>query len=353
MDRDIHWGSVYKDDTSKRNILEDILPWNQKYRVASFEVIQENDIPCEVKFRASLDINICNEEGVKEFLLNFKEITNTSYNIFNRPDNFKGKKNQWTGFRKCIHKVRKRRNANDEVVPDKRAGMHTDCESFFTFQLAKVQDNHEHEKDTCKLYSLKFKIFYSHNHSIESSAATKYHNVNPSTKAKFLQLFKLGGSPSSVYREYKELLRQEHPNNFNVISANRAVMPDYKWCFNQYSQFKEELFGKINSPEAMAKALERIEKFNQDRGGKFAAMKHFGNGDFIACSDALCHHVHGNIPWAGDIEFMDMTSSLDRQDSKLMQQLMTTSPAGGLPLGFCFLSSETEAIITESLQLLK
>ena len=59
----------------------------------------------------------------------------------------------------------------------------------------------------------------------------------------------------------------------------------------------------------MAKAFERIEKFNQDRGGKFAAMKHFGNGDFIACSDALCHHVHGNIPWAGDIEFMDMTSS--------------------------------------------
>lgn len=115
---------------------------------------------------------------------------------------------------------------------------------------------------------------------------------------------------------------------------------------SEYAQFKEELFGKINSPESMAKAFERIEKFNQDRGGKFAAMKHFGNGDFIACSDALCHHVHGNIPWAGDIEFMDMTSSLDRQDSKLMQQIMTTSPAG-LPLGFCFLSSETEAIITE------
>ena len=57
MDREIHWGSVYQDDTSKRNILEDILPWNQKYRVASFEVIQENDIPCEVKFQCNRQLN--------------------------------------------------------------------------------------------------------------------------------------------------------------------------------------------------------------------------------------------------------------------------------------------------------
>ena len=59
MDREVNWGSVYQDDMSKRKILEDILPWNQKYRVASFEVIQENDIPCEVKFKASLMNNEC------------------------------------------------------------------------------------------------------------------------------------------------------------------------------------------------------------------------------------------------------------------------------------------------------
>ena len=47
-----------------------------------------------------------------------------------------------------------------------------------------------------------------------------------------------------------------------------------------------------------------------------------------------------------------MTSSLDRQDNKLMR-IMTTSPAGGLPLGFWLLSCETEAVITEALSLLK
>lgn len=351
MDREVNWGNVYQDNLEKRQLLEDLLPWKQKYKVSSFQIIEESDIPCEVKFNACLDINICEQEGLKEFLLNFKEITNTNYNFSSRADSFKGKKFQWTGLRKCIHNVRKRLNKNSEVPPDKRKGMQTDCESFYTFQLAKV-DNHDHD-EKCDKYSLRFKIFFSHNHSIKSSEATKFHDVNPETKQKFMQLFRVGGSPSSAYREYKAVLRQEHPEDFNVISANRSIMPDYRWCFNQYALFKEEMFGKINSPEAMQKAHERIDKYNQERGGKFAAIKQLGNGDFvIACCDALCRRVHLKVPGAGDIAFMDMTSSLDRQDSKLMR-IMTTSPAGGLPLGFCILSCETEAVITESLKLFK
>ena len=354
MDREVIWGDISQDNQSKRKLLEDLLPWKQKYKVLSFQILEENDIACEVKFKASLDINICDKDGLNEFLSEFREITNTTYNIFKRADNFKGKKHQLTGFRKCIHKVRKRLNKNEEISKEKSVGKNTDCESYFTFQLANVDENHKHSSDTCEKYSLRFKIFYSHNHSIKSSEATKFHDVIPSTKQKFMQLFRLGGSPSSVYREYKALLRQEHPDDFNVISADRAVMPDYKWCFNLYAQFKEEMFGKINSPEAMAKVHQRIEAFNQERGGqKFAAIKQLGNGDFvIAYCDGLCRRVHEKVPGAGDIAFMDMTSSLDRQDCKLMR-IMTTSPAGGLPLGFCILSCETEAVITESLKLFK
>ena len=353
MDREVIWGDIYHDNSNKRKLLEDLLPWKQKYRVSSFQVHEESDIPCEVKFTASIDVNICQKDGFKDFLSEFREISNTTYNIYKRADNFNGKKHQWTGFRKCIHKVRKRVNKSGEMKAEQSVGKHTDCESYFTFQLAKEDDSHEHPNDICEKYPLRFKIFYSHNHSIQSSEATKFHDVLPSTKHKILELFKLGGSPSSVYREYKALLRQEHPEDFNVISANRAVMPDYKWCFNLYAKFKEEMFGKINSPEAMQKAHERIEKYNEERGHKFAAIKQLGNGDFvIACCDALCRRVHEKVPGAGDIAFMDMTSSLDRQDSKLMR-IMTTSPAGGLPLGFCILSCETEAVIIEALNLLK
>ena len=217
MDREVNWGDVFQDSIEKRQLLEDLLPWKYKYKVSSFQIIEESDIPCEVKFNASLDINVCDQEGLKEFLLNFKEISNTNYNFSNRADNFKGKKFQWTGFRKCIHNVRKRMNKHSEIPTDKRRGMQTDCESFYTFQLSKVY-NHEHD-DKCEKYSLRFKIFYSHNHSIKSSEATKFSDVNPSTKQKFMQLFRLGGSPSSVYREYKALLRQEHPDAVVMMSA--------------------------------------------------------------------------------------------------------------------------------------
>ena len=47
------------------------------------------------------------------------------------------------------------------MPPDKRQGMQTECESFYTFQLSKA-DEHEHD-DNCDKYSLRFKIFYSHN----------------------------------------------------------------------------------------------------------------------------------------------------------------------------------------------
>ena len=67
MDREVIWGDISQDNQTKRKLLEDLLPWKQKYKVLSFQILEESDIACEVKFKASLDINICDKDGLNEF----------------------------------------------------------------------------------------------------------------------------------------------------------------------------------------------------------------------------------------------------------------------------------------------
>ena len=57
----------------------------------------------------------------------------------------------------------------------------------------------------------------------------------------------------------------------------------------------------------------------------------YETGDFIvAICDPLSRRVHEVIPAAGDICFV------------------TVSPAGGLPLGMCFTSNETEETLKDA-----
>ena len=77
------------------------------------------------------------------------------------------------------------------------------------------------------------------------------------------------------------------------------------------------------------------------------------NGEtIVAVCDKLSKRVHKLLPQAGDIVYVDATSNLDRQDSKLIK-LMTCSPAGGLPLGFVIVRSESEDVLKEAFKKLK
>ena len=58
------------------------------------------------------------------------------------------------------------------------------------------------------------------------------------------------------------------------------------------------------------------------------------------------------LPAAGDICFVDSTSSLDRSDCRFFR-FLTSSPAGGLPLAFIVCSNETEDLLTQAFQTLQ
>ena len=169
---------------------------------------------------------------------------------------------------------------------------------------------------------------------------------------KFLELFEASHSASSAYQEYKNYLMKKHGDDFVKVSADRAVMPDYKWVFNFHVTFMRNLFGKINSPEAFAKAEEKVKAYNEKNNEILCVIEQADGDTIVTVCDKLSQRVHEILPQAGDIVYVDATSNLDRQDSKLVE-LMTCSPAGGMPLGFIITNSESEKSLIKAFENLK
>ena len=137
-----------------------------------------------------------------------------------------------------------------------------------------------------------------------------------------------------------------------MVSADRAIMPDYRWVFNFHALYMQNNFGKINSPEAFEKAIEKAKQYNDKHGDTLCTVTQVDGKTIVAVCDMLSRRVHKVLPQSGDIVYVDATSNLDRQDSKLTK-FMTCSPAGGLPLGFVVTSSESENVLTAAFKALK
>ena len=341
----------YKKQIDKRIILENILPENYQYRVSNFKIVQESPIVKETKFEAMFAVNICSEEGFLKFLTEFQESSSTNYNI-SSGNKKNGKKHLFSGSRKCIHNLRKRKKSGEEeVLADHRTpGKQTNCPANISFKM-KNTDDHDHDEN-CSLFPLEITLLYIHNHSIVSASAVKYHEVHSATKEAFNKLFEEDHTASSAYQEYKNLLMKKYGEEYIIVSADRAIMPDYRWVFNFHALYMQNNFGKINSPEAFEKAIEKAKQYNDKHGVTLCTVTQVDGETIVAVCDMLSRRVHKVLPQSGDIVYVDTTSNLDRQDSKLTK-FMTCSPAGGLPLGFVVTSSESEKVLTTAFKALK
>ena len=303
----------FKKDLEKRSMLENVLPRDlYKYRISFFKVAQESNISKESKFESIFEVNLCSEEGVKKFLKDLEKSTSTGYNI-DFGDKRNSKKIVISGYRKCHHNVRKRKQSGDaaeeEVPRQKTAGKDTDCPAGVKFKLKKTKE-HVHNED-CSLFPLEVTLIYTHNHSIASANAVKFNDVSEETKRIFLELFQNDHSASSAYEEYKNYLLKKHGEQFVFVSADRAVMPDYKWVFNFHATFVQKVFGKINSPEAFEKAVQKVKEYNEKNRETLCSIKQTDDGEtIVAVCDSLSRRVHKVLPQAGDIVFVDATSNL-------------------------------------------
>ena len=244
-------------------------------------------IPAENKFTTEMKISTCTVKGVFDFIKEFQSITSTTYNLGKNVDKTKGKTVEISGIRKCHHLVRK-----DKKAKDRSQGKNTECPSFLKFKVLKC-NQHEHSDTGCDKFSTEVQIQYNHNHGIECSTAYKYFPVSEETKSVFTQLFKSGYSASSAYNKYVKDLQIEHGENYIRISADRSILPDYKWTFNFFSTYVKENFGAINSPESFALAAEKVKSYNEHHGEELARFVQNPNGQFfVAVCDKLSRRVH-------------------------------------------------------------
>ena len=301
---------VCHDDTTKRVVLEELLPQEHSYKITSYELKSQSEIIEESKFTAKIFVNISDEESAIGFIKEFQEISGTSYNY--KPSTYDQKDTKtlhWSGSRKCFHNVCKRKKPNsDQQCDDRQKGKNTGCEANFSFKLFKD----ENKKNSP--FNFMILLDYNHNHSIKCSASAKYQSVSQETVDAFQEYFRRGFSASKAYAEFKKELKEANSEaEYLEIAANNNILPSYRWCFHQHSIFMENAFGKINSIEAYTKALQMVADYNAKNGAELCSLKQTDAGDFyLACVDPLSLRIHEVLPQAGDILFVDATSNLDR-----------------------------------------
>ena len=334
----IQWNCCTK-NLEKRLTLENVLPQQFNYKITSYNLLKSAALISESKFEATIRVNICNENGVQEFIDEFSAITNTTFNIGNNSDVKNSKTMVLSGLRKCHHNVQKRYQK-----PDKTVGKNAQCCAKLKFKLLRTSD-HDHNDD-CQHYPLEFSISYDHNHAVYAASAFKYHPVSHSTKDKFYDLFQAGHAPGSAFNTYRENLKKELGDDYVKFSADRSISPDYRWVFHAFSTYIESNFGKINSPTAFKLAEDRVKKFNETNKAELAHIYQNSDGEYyVTVCDPFSQRCHEMLPASGDIVFLDSTSSLDRQDSRFFR-FLTCSPCGGLPLGYIITSNEREELLT-------
>ena len=105
-----------------------------------------------------IGVNVCSEEGINKFLVEFEKSSATSYNVL-YGDKKTGKKIVIPGYRKCYHNIRKRTKSGsneDEIASPKTVGKQTNCPAGITFKLKQTND-HEHDEN-CLLFPLELSL---------------------------------------------------------------------------------------------------------------------------------------------------------------------------------------------------
>ena len=132
---EVNWEGFSHLNPRQKRALEDILVPDYKYKIKSFDIIEESAILLESKFSAELVLNICDPIELDFFLDQFYHLTSTSYNK-DKADSRNKAKFLMTGTRKCMHNVRKQASRHHEgLCADKTSQKNTECGAKISFKL--------------------------------------------------------------------------------------------------------------------------------------------------------------------------------------------------------------------------
>ena len=211
------------------------------------------------------------------------------------------------------------------------------------------------------MYPLWLKIDFVHNHSLNRAEYLRYLSVSEFTKTEITQKYEEGLSPSAALTEVKRSIKEEYPDTWPQIFADRSKVPSIFWCHYWHRLWLDRRIGSRDGIDVFEKAQEMVREFDQIckqkfplEDGKFYAKiaQTIDGQTVVVITDPFMHRVHATIPQCGEVVFIDATSNLDRNDTKLFH-LMCPSVVGGLPLAEILTTREDTGTIMFALELLK
>lgn len=202
-------------------------------------------------------------------------------------------------------------------------------------------------------HPMEVRINHIHNHLINCADVLKFRRPTEETKGIILDYFSRGHSPSSALRSHKFDLQIQYGPDFYKKHADGAFCPDLYWCYYQYYKAFKMNYGPNYGEGLIQKLREAISNYNEKEGSECAKLwfDEEEGETVIALCTPLMKRVHG-LRASGEMIFFDFSGNMDRFDTRI-GFLMTHSVAGGLPIGIIMCSSETQALTTKGLELLK
>ncbi|CAG8477470.1 14558_t:CDS:2 [Gigaspora margarita] len=312
--------------TSLIGKIAQILPANYSYMInklhETIPLTTEENIKID-QIVTSFFVNVNSAEGAHTWLEDFQEKTKTTMRQ-TRGFILKGQRVIFREARHCIHShiVKKKQGKNVEIKKLHSERLRdTGCLATIELRIEK--------RYLTRTHPLEVTLNFTHNHVPISAISLSFRSVNAQTEKEYLQLFQCGHMPSTARYEYEEKLHllADNEENLAMILADRAVNPDFGYVTNLFKKFRISQLGAKNG----INMFERLESEVENN---------------------LMQRIHEKIRQAGDICYVDASSSFDLLNTSLTL-LYTSCAVGALPLGIILTSDESEDTLKSAFNLLK
>jgi hypothetical protein len=295
-------------------------------------------------------VNISTSEEAVKWVSSFSDNTKTSWSIRESPS-VTGQRVTYKKVFGCIHHGRGSKLSNDR----NRGTRNTKCQAqmiITIFAVRSKKGNYKRKvivdpKLPCEIY-----LRLAHNHPINASDVLRFRPVGAAVKDKLRALFLQGHTPATAQEVIKIDLMSENPDDYEALLADRQVCPDYHACYYLYVQEFEREYGPVNSRDHKF-LTSKLEEYNKQCGEiPSAAWEFTTEGTIIVICTPLMRRVHRLTPEAAEVVFIDSSGTVDRDGHRIFL-LLTHNESGGVPLGVMITTSESTAVISKALAMLK
>ena len=329
------------------------LPQGYEYQAVKCEVFNNDEE--NPKFLTEFRVNVDTEQELKSFISKFNTSSGCTFNIQSgRPDKkCDTVRSSYRGFRKCCLKV-----CHKEDKENKQPGKNLGCKATLNFRLETAAAKSKLVKEQRHQYPLWVKLDFQHSHPLNRAEYKKFLSVSEDSKTVFTELFNSGLSASDAHAERRRQIQAAYPDTWPRECADNSKLPSIKVVFNLHRKWMDDTLGSRDGIDAFEKAEVLVNEFNSECSKDnpnecFAKIAQTNKGEtVVAIVDPFMRRVHETIPQSGEIVFMDATSNLDRNDSKVFH-LVCPSPVGGLPLATLITTREDSETVLFGLQVLQ